>query len=271
MLAESKELPSPENFSLTAIPEPHTRVTALDYHDVEIDFHSEFFNEPLVNCSDLNLVCHSYYFRKDGFNPPYYRSFSSALENVYLRKTAAEKLVSVNETLEPLGLELCLIDGYRPIQLQTELWQHFLNRARQILNNPAEHECIAYAGHYCSNPDGFDEDNFRTWPVHTTGGAIDLLLRIRKSGEYLFQGSVFDDSDKISFTNYFEKFEPETTSDFEARKNRRILYWAMVREGFINYPCEWWHFDLGTQLWALNHPVKNTKAFYGYIAPPPEV
>lgn len=37
----------------------------------------------------------------------------------------------------------------------------------------------------------------------------------------------------------------------------------MKKEGFVNYPGEWWHFSYGDQLWAA---YKNKKyAIYGSI------
>lgn len=269
MSINTSQMAEIKNWSNRPIPEPAKSITALDYHDIEFDFDHPSYKEPLVNCRiKSQIVCHSYYARFDGFNPPYYRSFPNALKDIYLRKTVVGKLKEVNEALSHLGLELCLLDGYRPIDLQKDLWNHFLKRAKDSLADPTEEECIEYAGHYCSNPDSFKEDDCKTWPTHTTGGAIDLLLRSRFSKEYLFFGSVFDDSNKISFTNHFESFDPQTSSDFEARKNRRILYWAMESSGFANFPCEWWHFDLGTQLWVLNSENQNARAHYGYMVSP---
>jgi len=42
----------------------------------------------------------------------------------------------------------------------------------------------------------------------------------------------------------------------------------MLSEEFIQYTEEWWHFDYGNQLWALN--LNKPSAIYGE-APTPEL
>lgn len=254
-----------DKFQDLPIPSPVVKKTALDYGSISFDKEHKLVNDSLVSASKFGLANLSYYAREDLINPPYYKSFGSAPKQVYIRENVAEKLRAVNQNLEPLGIELCLLDGWRPIELQKELWQHFLARAKEHLDNPSEDECIRYAGEYCSNPDRFKIDDSRTWPTHSTGGAIDLLLRSISNKEYLFFGSVFDDASKISYTNHFELNLPTTVSELEAQKNRRILYWSMSEQGFVNYPLEWWHFDLGTQMWAMNSSEANLKAYYGFI------
>ena len=43
-------------------------------------------------------------------------------------------------------------------------------------------------------------------------------------------------------------------------QNRRLLFNAMVDQGFTNYSEEWWHFDYGNQFWAL---INGVHAIYG--------
>ena len=38
------------------------------------------------------------------------------------------------------------------------------------------------------------------------------------------------------------------------KKNRKLLFRLITREGFVNAPTEWWHYSYGDQYWA---------AFYG--------
>lgn len=251
-----------------AIPEPEERKTALDYHNIEFDSNHSLAGEELVSTCEYGLAGASYYFRQDALNPPYNRSFSRALKDIYVRKSVARRLLMVNQTLASYGVELFLLDCYRPIELQKEVWEHFLDRARQVLEKPDAESIVAYAGQFCSNPDKFKKDDPRTWPTHTTGGACDLTLRAKETGELLFFGSIFDDASEISYTTHFEHLEPLSSSQEEARANRRLLYWAMVSAGFVNYPLEWWHFDLGTQMWVMNSGDLDRKAYYGYIDSP---
>ncbi len=115
-----------------------------------------------------------------------------------------------------------------------------------------------------------------------TGGAVDTTLRLRGSGEPLYMGGIFDDPSEVSHTACLERSlvtsknraEALSVSDTAALHNRRLLYWSMTEAGFVNYPYEWWHFDLGTQLWVLDGGFGNTgknqktSAWYGPAAAP---
>jgi D-alanyl-D-alanine dipeptidase len=244
--------------------------SAHDYHGVAIALDSDLSKDPVVPAADFGLACQSIYAREDGLNAPYYKSFKSASKHVHLRKSVAAKLVEVNKTLAPYNAEVYLLDGYRPIALQVEIWDDFVAQARRVLGNPSEEECAHYAGFYCSDPRSFNEKDFRTWPTHSTGGAIDLSLRSLESKQELFFGSVFDDVTDVSHTDYFEKNQQdkEGASIVEARRNRRLLYWAMVQAGFVNYPYEWWHFDWGTQMAVTNSKDAGRTASFGYVPTP---
>jgi len=234
--------------------------TALDYKNVRVDLSDPRNGEGLVDLSEWGIAGRGYYARTDGSNAPYYRRFAAALERVMCRRSVAERLREANERLLPLGVELFVLNGYRSLALQRELWAFYIEQARERLDNPTESDCVAFAGEYCSDPRAYDESDSRTWPTHITGGAVDLTLRIRQTGEMLFMGSVFDDSAELSHTAYFERINAGHATGHnrlplsytEAMRNRRLLYWAMTEAGFANYPYEWWHFDWGTQFWVTN-------------------
>ena len=79
-------------------------------------------------------------------------------------------------------------------------------------------------------------------------------------------GSIFDDDAEVSHTDYFEtaRNTAQSSSELEARGNRRILYWAMKSVGFENYHYEWWHYDYGNQMWLMNRGDRSSdEAFWG--------
>ncbi|WP_196223448.1 M15 family metallopeptidase [Roseibium sp. RKSG952] len=219
--------------------------------------------EPLVDLAEYEIPSFNFYARRDGLNTPYRRCFATSDPEVRVRKSLAERLADINEELTNLGIEIYALNGFRPLSVQQELWDFFVARARRSLKAPTDEECIAFAGRYCSDPRSFAPDDARTWPTHITGGAIDLTLRNKDTKEHLFFGGIFDDPSDITHTTYFEEIlcsvdgDPEqlSLSDQEALQNRRLLYWAMCSAGFTNYAYEWWHFDLGTQLWAANRSL----------------
>lgn len=235
-------------------------LTSTDSHKEAVDLNTAKSNEKLVAVESFKIAGESFYARTDKLNAPYYQSFASAPKKILLRLTAAKKLQEVNAKLAPLGLEIFLFDGFRPVSCQKELWKYFLKQARLALPNSSEAEQIAYASRYCSNPSRYKNTDSTTWPTHCTGGAVDLTLRRKATGELLFMGSIFDDDSEVSHTDYFEITKSKlTSSDIEARGNRRLLYWAMKSSGFENYHYEWWHYDYGNQMWLMNKKLDQKK------------
>ncbi len=255
-----------------AIPLSDRSASALDYHAFPIDLQSQLAAEPLVDAATRGLAVLSFYAVADGTNAPYYRSFKQAPKSVWVRTTIAERLLQVNKGVSEYGVELLLLDGYRPISLQQELWDHFIAEGKLAQPAGSLDDWVNFAGQFCSDPRGYKEEDFRTWPTHNTGGAIDLTLRSIATGQMLFMGSIFDDAAEVSFTDYFERTQSpaDIASIAEARRNRRLLYWAMTAGGFANYPYEWWHFDLFTQMWVMNSTEKSQdlKASYGRAKQP---
>lgn len=247
-------------------------VTSFDYHEIPIRADHPLSREMLVDVAEYGLAGESYYARADGGNAPYFQPMRGALESVWCRKSVAEALARVNSSLTGFGLRLFLFDAYRPVELQRCLWDFFMERARGRLDDPTDENCRRFVGRYWSDPSKFDPRDFRTWPTHATGGAVDLTLQRISTGELLFMGGIFDDTDEVSHTRFFET-GGDTVADsrLEARRNRRLLYWSMVREGFANYAHEWWHYDQGTQMWVMNHAAApgrpgEIEAYYG-LAP----
>jgi len=255
------------NFAEIPIPiDPHG-YTTVDYHDIPIDFNSPEYNEPLVNLGSLGISVQSHYARQDKQNAPYYRSFECASPDIYLRKSAAQLLLKANELLKHYGAELHVYDGFRPMRMQQELFDYFCDLKKERDPESSEQDCIEFAQIYCVNPSRFDPEDFRTWTLHGTGGAVDVALRSTIDGQIFFFGSIFDDGSSLSHTIHFEQSKEENASAEEARRNRRILYWAMLNSGFKNYSWEWWHYDYLNQMWALNSG-KDVKAKYGMASVP---
>lgn len=238
-----------QDWRLQVIQPLQSDMTALDYHNIHIDLAGAAASEPLVNLRDYGVVSRSAYAHSVA---PYYKPFSTALADVFVRKSVAEKLVRVNKALTNYGAELVALDGFRPIELQHELWRHFIDKGLQTLKQPSAEDLAKFAGTYCSDPRGFDKNDYRTWPTHNTGGAIDLTLQSLTDWKEMFMGSIFDDADQISSTRFFESPNLNSQSADAARSNRRLLYHAMLCQGFANYHHEWWHFDYGTQMWIMN-------------------
>lgn len=142
----------------------------------------------------------------------------------WVRVEVAKRLADVASAL-PAGFGLALLDGWRSLALQAEVY------------------AAAYADPLL--PPGFvapPSEDPTTPPPHVTGGAVDLTLTWEH--QPLALGSPFDDFTPTAHTGSFE------TTPGRVRQLRRLLFWAMHAQGFRVIDCEWWHFELGTRRWA---------------------
>ncbi|MFP7200869.1 M15 family metallopeptidase [Lysinibacillus halotolerans] len=190
------------------------------------------------------------------FTKPMYfeQQISGSLASIYLREGVYEKLQHVLQLL-PKEYSLILYDGFRPFQVQQNLFHLFLNEIKR--NNPtfSEKEIINETLKYVAYP-SFEPDRISP---HLTGGAIDLTLGNVK-GDPLDLGTAFDELSEKSVTRYFEDHLDENV---DALQNRRLLYNCMTAVGFANYLGEWWHYDYGNIQWARRMGEK--KAQYGGV------
>lgn len=173
------------------------------------------------------------------------RGLLGATQQVYVRESVAARLVSASEKL-PDGVRLRVSDGYRPLQIQQQLWDEVYASAR--LRHPdwsadALHE---FTARFVALPQNRPDRP----PPHLTGGAVDVCLTTM-DGVELAMGSDFDGEGESALTAAFES-QPESV----AAKNRRLLYHTMISAGFANYPNEWWHYEWGTLRWALHSGVR---------------
>ena len=147
-----------------------------------------------------------------------------AQEGCQLRASVADRLYRVADGL-PKRWSLAVFDGWRPLELQAELYD------------------TAYADP--NLPPGFFAEPAHdptTPPPHLTGGAVDLTLAVDKVP--LAPGTGFDDLSALARADALEE------TDGPDRAVRRLLYWSMHDAGFVVYDGEWWHFEFGTCRWA---------------------
>jgi D-alanyl-D-alanine dipeptidase len=207
---------------------------------------NELFGEAVMEAREFGLKGANYY--ASAFNPPYWQPIAGATDKLLLRRTVAEKLRKVNARARQAGLELFLLDAWRPRAVQAyfhDVWMPRELKRRDPMLEGAR--LIEEVERYWSAP-GADENS----PApHATGAAVDLTLRWI-DGEALWMGSLFDDVTALAARDRFESLAPDnfSFSDQEAQANRRLLHWLMTEEGFAGHPDEWWHFSWGDQLWA---------------------
>jgi D-alanyl-D-alanine dipeptidase len=218
--------------------------------------------EPLVDIADLGISGANYY--AGTRNPPYYHAAPGAIAQVLVRQGVGRLLRQVNARLASVALELFLFDGWRPTAVQAYFHDRWLPGELRRKGVP-EAALRREVGKYWAAP---STDPAAPAP-HNTGGAVDLTLRWKDTGEPLWMGCLFDDASAVANLDHMEKRLARggamAFSDEEARANRRLLFHLMTGAGFAPNPFEWWHYGYGERMWAqLN---RAPRAFYGPTRP----
>jgi D-alanyl-D-alanine dipeptidase len=244
------------------------------YTDIPVDRNDPRGREPLVRLDTVGVAFESYYAKTDGSNPPFGCPIEGSGQDIWLRKSVAEKLGRVNEMLRPYEAELFVFDGHRTVACQQGLWNFYYAKAKQENPSGSDQEHRAHARQFIVDPASFDKNDPRTWFAHTNGAAVDLTLRDSVTGQLLEMGAEFEvDGDKpASAGDYFEReLTAGRIGENDVRlQNRRLLNWAMTREGLLNETAKvFWHYDWGNQSYVRASrallPSPPAAAWYGYI------
>ncbi|GAA3537319.1 M15 family metallopeptidase [Zobellella aerophila] len=171
-----------------------------------------------------------------------------ALSECYVRRSVLTRLQQ-SARLLPAGIELVVLDGWRPLAVQQYLFDTLLHAMRSHFQQQSEAEITARTRQFVAPP----STDPRAPSPHLTGGSVDVTL-CDSDGVFLDMGTEFDDVTPWSYTTAFEGISRPDGREAEVIENRRLLYSILTRVGFSNLPSEWWHFDYGNQSWAwYNH------------------
>ncbi len=145
---------------------------------------------------------------------------------------AARALEKASLELFALGYRLKVFDAYRPVCAvkQFVLWgiEDRDTRMKPYFYPALEKEELFSKG-YIAKRSG-----------HSRGSAIDLTLLDMSTGREADMGGPFDFFGELSHPDYRQITE-------EQYQNRMLLQRVMVRNGFLPYECEWWHFLLADE------------------------
>jgi len=133
-----------------------------------------------------------------------------------LRRDVAERLLRVQRALRREGVGVKLWDCYRPFSVQLRFWK--LVPDPRYVAEPVVRDGRPVAG-----------------SKHNRGAAVDLTL-VDGLGRELEMPSAYDDFTERAHRDFAGASE-------KARRNAGRLEAAMVAEGFLPLPTEWWHFD----------------------------
>ncbi|MCF6352965.1 MAG: D-alanyl-D-alanine carboxypeptidase family protein [Cyclobacteriaceae bacterium] len=92
----------------------------------------------------------------------------------------------------------------------------------------------------------------RTKSTHATGGAIDALIYDLKNDCVMDFGT--NNGLNIDLNKKCYPYHPDITP--QAKKNRKLLISLFEKEDFVCDLVEYWHFDYGNVIWALEKGKK---------------
>jgi D-alanyl-D-alanine dipeptidase len=220
----------------------------FNYAKVTSDFITELKTQQKV-CkiqTTSHLLVHNAY---------YQRSFPGTFPEVFTREAVLIRLEKICEALAP-KYGLYIFDAFRTKQTQAYLFETYKHQIHAKKSYLKSDELEVEVRKYVSHPD--EPARFAVAP-HNSGGAIDLAIYDRSTKTILDFGCSFDETEEIARTDFFEQaYHPAVIEMSEerynlVRNNRRILFNIMKDYGFTNYQTEWWHYDLGDCMWAIEH------------------
>jgi D-alanyl-D-alanine dipeptidase len=150
-------------------------------------------------------------------------------DSLIVSTPAAKALKEIQTKLMLSGLSLKIFDAYRPQQAV----DHFVRWAK-VMNDTLMKQ-LYYPN--VQKSELFTLGFIASKSGHTRGSTVDLCIVDVKTNKELDMGSSYD--------FFGEKSHPFYKKITEAQmKNRMLLRTIMIKNGFIPYDNEWWHFTL---------------------------
>ena len=228
-------------------------------------------NDPLVEVPAK--YCYPYYMREMHLTTD---------KRIFLRQEVLNRFVQARETLRSKGFDLIVYDGWRSVELQENLFWHYMREFTAARFNRKDEfvqlkELSQVRDYFKRLPPDVQttlreaNSTYVSWPSknplvpspHVTGGSLDVWLY--QDGVPASVGIPFDWMEENAGAFYhLKRWRKSFSGDHRVCSNRSALLLAMIQAGFSCYPPEIWHFNFGNQMDAL---VKGEKARYSYVEP----
>lgn len=163
-----------------------------------------------------------------------------------IRKTVLFKLYKIADRL-PNGVNLKIYKTFRSRIKMNEIFEATINEITTENPGIGRHEAMKLAKYKVDDPRG-------VLGGHETGGAVDVALCDDNGNDFNY-GTKFHEYNDFTFTK-------SSHITKEQKENRKKLVKIMKRQGFVNFPGEWWHFSYGDRMWAA-YKGKRDGGIYG--------
>ncbi|MFC1610037.1 M15 family metallopeptidase [Myxococcota bacterium] len=194
-------------------------------------------NSPLISLKD------------SGFNLVFEPSIKEDYRYL-VREAAFEKVGRISKRLDDEEKALIIRSVWRSFSHQRLLWQNRVDLLQR--ENPEIHQNqIRAMAEYFIAPE--------TKSMHATGGAVDALIFDLKADRVMDFGT--NDGLNITLSRRCYPLHPDITP--QAKRNRELLIGLFEEEGLVCDIKEYWHFDFGNIIWAIQK--NEAHARYGII------
>ena len=187
--------------------------------------------------------------KKSGFNLMFEPSVKKDYKYL-VREAVFEKIGRISKILDKEDKVLIIRSVWRSFAHQKLLRDRRVKIIKKEHPNRSEKEIIKIVSYFIAP----EEES-----MHSTGGAVDALIYDLKKDCVMDFGN--NDGLKLELNKTCYPFYPDITS--QVRKNRELLISLFDKEDLVVDPKEYWHFDCGNVIWAIERGKKYAK--YGII------
>ena len=194
-----------------------------------------------LNDIDSTIIIDLKYNTQLNFTGKIVRGYIS--NSAILSEDASTALINGQKDFNKLGYSLILYDGYRP-QRAVDFFVQWSKNLNDTINKRIYYPNI-------KKSELFKLGYIAYKSGHSRGSTVDVSLVEISTGNELDMGTVFDYFGVESHT-FFDKLSENQ------KVNRLLLFEVMSRNGFKNYPKEWWHYTLENEPFQkyFDFPIK---------------
>ena len=194
-------------------------------------------NSPLVSLkeSGFNLI----------FEPSSKKDYK-----YFVREAIVEKIGRISNLLDKEDKVLIIRSVWRSFAHQQLIRQRKVAFLQKIHPNKSLEEIQELVSNFIAP---------KTKSTHATGGAVDALIYDLKNDCVMDFGT--NDGLNIDLNKKCYPYHPDITP--QEKKNRKLLIGLFEKEDFVCDLVEYWHFDYGNVIWALEKGKKYSK--YGIV------
>lgn len=155
-----------------------------------------------------------------------------------VREAAVEKIGRISKRLGKADKALIIRSAWRSFEHQQLLWDRNYEVARKANPDKPLEELDEIVLQFTAS---------RENSMHATGGAVDALIYDPIKDRVMDFGT--NDGYKLTLNEKCYPLHPDISP--EAKRSRKLLMNLFEAEGFVCGLTEYWHFDYGNAVWAV--------------------